>query len=153
MYKTLEEQKQAITSMLLNADDKLYDAIALDVKLALEPMHISLVYHTLSLLPEDKAFDELKIMLRAICLNHIALLTRDQILVNVMPKAAYVVIKYAYSFLDDKSKQLYNDILISLTDPSYDEFKAYFLEEKPMPTEIALNTLKQALPTFSEGEQ
>lgn len=153
MYKTLEEQKQAITSMLLNADDKLYDAIALDVKLALEPMHISLVYHTLSLLPEDKAFDELKIMLRAICLNHIALLTRDQILVNVMPKAAYVVIKYAYSFLDDKSKQLYNDILISLTDPSYDEFKAYFLEEKPMPTEIALNTLKQALPTFSEGEE
>lgn len=153
MYKTLEEQKQAITSMLLNADTKLYDAIALDVKLALEPMHISLVYHTLSLLPEDKAFDELKIMLRAICLNHIALLTRDQILVNVMPKAAYVVIKYAYSFLDDKSKQLYNDILISLTDPSYDEFKAYFLEEKPMPTEIALNTLKQALPTFSEGEE
>lgn len=153
MYKTLEEQKQAITSMLLNADDKLYDAIALDVKLALEPMHISLVYHTLSLLPEDKAFDELKVMLRAICLNHIALLTRDQILVNVMPKAAYVVIKYAYSFLDDKSKQLYNDILISLTDPSYDEFKAYFLEEKPMPTEIALNTLKQALPTFSEGEE
>jgi hypothetical protein len=70
-----------------------------------------------------------------------------------MPKAAYVVIKYAYSFLDEKSQELYNTILTSLTDPSYDEFKAYFLEQKPMPTEIALETLKQALPTFSEGEE
>ena len=153
MYKTLEEQKQAITKLLLNPDSNLYDAIALDIKLALEPMHISLVYHTRSLLPDDQAFDELKIMLRAICLNHIALLTRDQILVNVMPKAAYVVIKYAYSFLDQKSQELYNNILTQLTDPSYDEFKAYFLEQKPMPTHIALDTLKQALPTFSEGEE
>ena len=155
MYKTLEEQKQAITDILLSSND---DQIkASELKNALVPMHTSLIYFTLDKLPQttNDAFEDIRTMLRAVCLNHIALLTKDQVLVNAMPKAAYVVVRYAYSYLDELSKATYQNMLDGITDASYNEFKDYFFERiSPIPTNL-LNIVdtRQSYPTFSEGEE
>jgi hypothetical protein len=155
MYKTLEEQKQAITDILLSSDTN--DVKATNLKNALVPMHTSLIYYTFDRLPEstNDEFEDIRTMLRAVCLNHIALLTKDQILVNAMPKAAYVVVRYAYLYLDELSKATYQNMLNSITDASYNEFKDYFFERvSPIPTNL-LNIVdtRHSYPTFSEGEE
>ena len=134
-YQTLEDQTTAI-KLFLHSKVITKD-IAIEIKEALEPMHMSLAYLVLErvkqyiynapkneIVPEE--LSDIVKLCSAIVLNHIAFFTRDQVCVNVLPKVGYIAVTYGFDLLDKQSKDTYIKILDQITDPSYDEFKTLF---------------------------